>query len=429
MKATWPNLRETLWLTAVAAVFFVGLNWAASCRCLGTVSDSLADVQDKTLDLVSRFEYRRFGPALPPGTPPVRLVQMDGPTVQQYSPGSYVFNRGALRELLDELDRQNPKAIFIDLDLSNPTNEPLGGPQLSVGDQQLLSWLQQPRNYPILLPTSRSLPSTTVLGQPLDKKWSWLCPVSPQAIRDQDQKVRRIPLRIDPRDPYPAAEALQIIAGGGACPQPQEELPGGNVYRSRDAYGGIGTRMVFRELELWRGLLPISANKVLAGQTPGLFENSLVLMGRIDLASLDFHPTPLGTLPGVVLHTNELMTLLSYGRNLRVLSPLVGVPLAFGLALLVLLITPLLSRLILQGLERWLAGLRPTQKVGGTRLNFLERPLMWFSLFTASALMLHQWGLFLDFVFPILSLELARIARERKAASLLTRLFRWAMRS
>ena len=50
-----PGLRETLLLTALAAAYFVVLNWAASCRCLGTVSDSLADLQDKTLDLVSRL--------------------------------------------------------------------------------------------------------------------------------------------------------------------------------------------------------------------------------------------------------------------------------------------------------------------------------------------------------------------------------------
>lgn len=429
MKSAWPNLRETVLLTAVAAIFFVVLNWAAACRCLGTLSDSLADVQDKTLDLVSRLEYRRYGPALPPDVPPVRLIQIDAPSVQQYSPASYVFNRGALAKLLEEIHQQKPKAIFIDLDLSNPSNEPLDGPQLSQGDQQLLAWFAQPRTYPILIPASRSI-GATLLGQPLSQQGSWICPVSPLAIRDQDQKVRRIPRQVDVRDPYPAAEAMSQIARGGACPKPQEEPQSGNLYRGRDAYGGIGTRMVFRELEQWRALISLSASKVLAGQTPNFFENSVVLIGRVDAASLDFHPTPLGTLAGVVVHANELMTLLTYGRNVRALSPLVGVPLAFGLTLLVLLLTPLLSRVILQWLERLLARLSSSWKTGASgKLNFLERPLMWLSLFSASAVMLHRSGLFLDFVFPILSLELARIVREKKTTSLLTRLFRWVIRS
>lgn len=428
MKSMLPNLRETLLTTLVAALYFIVLNWAASCRCLGTVSDSLADLQDKTLDLVSRLEYRRTGPKLAEGYPPVRLVQVDEQTMRDHSAGTYVFNRASLARLVDELDHQSPRAVFIDLDLSNPTNEPITGPQLSAGDLKLLASLRRPRSYPILLPTVRSAGATTLLGRPVASLGlSGVCFVSPFAIRDQDQQVRRIPRPVDPRDPYPAAEALFQLAKGQPCPRAQESLLGGNLYRSRDAYGG---RMVFRELPLWQGLLALSGSSVLEGKTPGLFDQAIVIIGRTDPASLDQYPTPVGLLPGVVIHTNELLTLLSYGRNLQTVSPLLGGPLAFAFTLLALLFTPLLSQLLLAWLERlWarMRGVKPSAQE--PRLNFLERPLMWTSFFLISAWMLHRSGLFLDYIFPIVGLELSRITRERKAYQLFSRVFRWALRS
>jgi thiamine transporter ThiT len=63
------------------------------------------------------------------------------------------------------------------------------------------------------------------------------------------------------------------------------------------------------------------------------------------------------------------------------------------------------------------------------KLDFLERPLMWGALFLVSAWMLHRSGVFLDYIFPIIGLELARVTRERKVSRLFTRIFRWALRA
>ena len=92
---------ETLQLTALTAVVFASLSWGADCRCLGRVSESLSDVQDKTLDFLSRFEASRYAPAIVPNAVPVRLVAVDDPTVKTYSQGSYIFNRGALTQILE----------------------------------------------------------------------------------------------------------------------------------------------------------------------------------------------------------------------------------------------------------------------------------------------------------------------------------------
>ncbi len=417
-----PGLRETLLIAALAALYFVGLNWVASCRCLGTVSDSLADIQDRTLDFVTRLEYRRSGPERSLGAP-IRLIQIDEATMQTHSPGSYIFSRAKLADLILEFDRQNPKAVFIDLDLSNPSNEPKAGPQLSKGDQKLLSVLQQKRAYPILLPASRApiqLLGQAAAGLGLEQ----ICFVSPIAIRDGDLRVRRIPRHQESR-PYPAMEAISLIAKDQPCPQnPIANIPDAVVNSD------LTTRMVFRELELWKGLLPLKAGSVLEGTTPGLLGGSLVLVGRTDPASLDYYPTPVGLLAGVAIHANELLTLQTYGRNVQLVSPWVGVPLAFGATLLVLLFTPLLSRLLSGFFERMLARLRRRKpNLEPAKANFLERPLMWTMLFATSAILLHQSGLFMDYFFPILGLELGRVTKDRKLYSLFSRVFKWALRN
>jgi CHASE2 domain-containing sensor protein len=421
--------RATLTLTALAALCFVLLNWAASCRCLATVSDSLADMQDKTLDLLTKLEYRRAGPLPNPGFPAVRLVEIADPTIQSYSPGSYVFNRGSLAQLLERLEADGPRAVFIDLDLSFPTNEATNSLQLSQGDRRLLEYLKRPRGFPILL-NSTQLPRR-LLGQ-TDPKLPSLCWVSPQAILDQDGRVRRIP----PTNTAlpPAAHALYRIALGEACPKPI--APPAQVKRYE-----VGHRLVFRELELWRGVARLEASSVLDGSARGLFEGAMVMVGRTDSNSFDTYSTPVGSMPGVHIHLHQLLTLISYGRNVQGLSPWLGAPLAFAFTLLALLLLPLLSRGLVGQLERLLpkrpaavrllgqVGLRPDPQRPEGYLGSLERPIMWGSLFGMGAVLLHRSGLFLDYIFPIVGLELARMLQGGRVSKLASRIYKWVMRA
>ena len=60
--------------------------------------------------------------------------------------------------------------------------------------------------------------------------------------------------------------------------------------------------------------------------------------------------------------------------------------------------------------------------------NFLERPVIWISLFVISALTLRNSGVFVDFAFPILALELARTLEHHKVPQVAGRVLRWGLR-
>jgi CHASE2 domain-containing sensor protein len=421
------HLLETVRIAGLAAIIFVALFWGADCRCLWRVSDTLSDIQDKTLDYLSRFEHLRYGPSLPDTTPPVRLIQLDDATVTKYSQGSYVFNRGTLARVLEALETSTPRAVFIDLDLSRASNEPVAGRvQRSQGDQAFLNVLRR-KPFPVLFNTALPLEDSTLLGAKPSSLGVNICWVSPFAIRDQDGNVRRIPRRVAASDPLPASEALHRFARGDNPCVPGREAQRRTPYAFQDAYGGIGNRMVFREPELWQGFSRLSGVNVLEDAMLGVFDDAIVLIGRTDRESGDEHLTPVGRIPGVLLHVNELMTMLSYGRKVTPLSPFWGALLAFAFVFVSMLVTP--------PVIRWLSGIITRQRrkrdpdAADTKLeNFLERPVIWFSLFVIAALTLHQSGIFVDFAFPILALELARVLEKRRVPMVATRVLRWGLR-
>jgi CHASE2 domain-containing sensor protein len=438
----WPKAwLETLQLTALTAVIFASLSWAADCRCLSRVSESLSDVQDKTLDFLTKLEATRSGSEPAANAVPVRLVAIDDPTVETYSPGSYVFNRGALTQLLEGIEASSPKAIFLDFDLTRASNEPVKGKaSLSSGDQQFLAFLRKPRSHPIFLNRIGALEGTMLLGSKArDLKLSHVCFVSPLAVRDQDSIVRRIPRRVAASELLPASEAMyrtvkseagKSEAGPGedACSSATSTVTKKSPYAFQDAYGGIGNRMVFREPELWRGYATVSARSVLETTPLGLFDGAIVMVGRTDRESGDDHLTPMGRIPGVLLHVNELMTLMTFGRKVAPLSPFLGAGLAFAFTMFALLFTPWLMRLLSNQLEK---RLKPDEdgKPAEVKLeNFLERPVIWLSLFVVAAICLHQFGVFVDFAFPILALELARFLHERKLRDIASKALNWGLR-
>ncbi len=418
-----PTFKNTVFITVLAALLFVALTWAADCRCLGRVSDSLWDVQDKTVDMLAKLEYLRYGPSIPStDTMPVRLIELDDATIEQYSKGMYVFHRGSLAKLLNAVGADKPAAVFIDMDLTRPTGE---AGAWSPGDNILLHTLNTPRNYPLLINTTTTLKNTRVLGLAAEtflQNHTSICFVSPTAIRDADFLVRRIARRTNFNAPFPAAEALFEISKkpNAGCPNTTIQKTS-STKPNGDVYGGVSNRMIFREPELWPGFAKISASDVLTGATSGLFSNALVLVGRTDKESFDEHLTPVGRFPGIFVHVNELMTLLSFGHKVQPITPLLGAPLAIIIMLLALLLTPILTKIITGWLEKRL-------KIEVKRDNVFERPFIWVSLFAIGSFMLHRYGLFMDYAFPILGLELARQIYQLKLQDLGTRLLKWGLR-
>jgi CHASE2 domain-containing sensor protein len=433
----WPKeWLETLQLTALTAVIFASLSWGADCRCLGRVSESLSDVQDKTLDFLSKFEATRYAPLPGPNAVPVRLVAVDDPTVKTYSQGSYIFNRGALTQILEGIESSSPKAIYLDFDLTRASNEPVNGKaSLSSGDKQFLEFLRQSRNHPIFLNRIGGLEGTMLFGMKArDLKLRNVCFVSPLNIRDQDNIVRRIPRRVAASELLPASEAMFRTAQAGvgqsedACSNATSTVTKKSPYAFQDAYGGLGNRMVFREPELWGGFNIISARSVLETLQIGTLDDAIVMVGRTDRESGDDHLTPMGWIPGVFIHVNELMTLMTFGRKVAPLSPILGAGLAFAFTTFALFFTSWLMRVISKQLEK---RLKPDQdgKAPEVKLeNILERPLIWLSLFSVAAICLHQFGIFVDFAFPILALELARFLHERKLRDIAAKALNWGLR-
>jgi CHASE2 domain-containing sensor protein len=237
----------------------------------------------------------------------------------------------------------------------------------------------------------------------------------------------------------PASEAMYrtVKSDGGksdggrgedACSSATSTVTKKSPYAFQDAYGGIGNRMVFREPELWRGYATVSARSVLETTPLGLFDGAIVMVGRTDRESGDDHLTPMGRIPGVLLHVNELMTLMTFGRKVAPLSPFLGAGLAFAFTTFALFFTPWLMRILSNQLEK---RLKPDDEGKPAEIkleNFLERPVIWLSLFVVAAICLHQFGIFVDFAFPILALELARFLHERKLRDIATKAFNWGLR-
>ena len=344
------------------------------------------------------------------------------------------------------IESSSPKAIYLDFDLTRASNEPVNGKvSLSSGDRQFLEFLRQPRNHPIFLNRIGGLEGTMLLGlKARDLKLRNVCFVSPLNIRDQDNIVRRIPRRVAASELLPASEALfrtaqasvgqasvgQASVGHSedACSSATSTVTKKSPYAFQDAYGGLGNRMVFREPELWGGFNIISARSVLETIQIGTLDAAIVMVGRTDRESGDDHLTPMGWIPGVFIHVNELMTLMTFGRKVAPLSPFLGAGLAFAFTTFSLFFTSWLMRWISRQLEKRLKpdkdGNPPEVKLE----NILERPVIWLSLFFVAAICLHQFGIFVDFAFPILALELARFLHERKLRDIAAKALNWGLR-
>lgn len=414
-RRTWVQaLRES----AVAVVLFLFLSWAAAEGRLGWFSDTLSDAQDQAYDALASLEYHFAGPVVPPpGTPPVVFVDIDDATMQAAEISPYLFHRGLLAELLGRVAATQPRAVYVDLNLSAPSQEPDLGRRgqarfpRSSGDEALLSVLRIPQAFPVLLP------QPTVFGEPLSTLGA-ACWVTPAVITDSGDTVRRVPRRWA-EGPYPVSEALFLAAqsGGFRCPDAQRVgLPPANVYRT----ALYGEPIVFHEVpspgtrsSTWPGLSVVSAREVLAHAGTTLDPGALVVIGRTDANNMDMHGSAVGTLAGVELHLNALMTLLVYRHPVMPLAPLASSLLAFTAMLLAIVTAPLLSDRLTRGLAQ--LGVRRSLR------DVFEHPILWGLLFAAAFVAYRYAGRFLDFALPIVSLELARLALGRRFNQLATK--------
>lgn len=385
-----PYARKALEHTLLVVLTMLVLSFVLSRDLLGPFSNLIKLPQGVALDQLSRALYGWGAPKPAAAFPLVVLVNIDRDSAEKLSPRGYVFNRGQTATIIAKLMEYRPKAVFLDLDLSQPSNE--GGVR-SKGDERLLGTLRAVSS-PLMLPDA------TVIGVPLASVNPNLRQVAAQILYDLDGQARSIP-KAEPKGPLAASLAL-YCAGAGLDEASCRRVAGG---------AGGGKRIVFRAVrrygpgsdgeQLWPGLAVLSAKELLddnLAKSPQT-EGAIFLVGRTYPAPDDAHFTPVGVLQGIDIHVSSLMTLATYRHFSEVLG--------LGTSLLVL------GGLVFTAL--WLTygiidGLLRASRWRDLTKSLIETAVAGWFLFFAGVVVLQFYGQFLDYLFPILAFQLGMLA-------------------
>ncbi|MER3553896.1 MAG: hypothetical protein C4331_05985 [Meiothermus sp.] len=385
-----PHARKALEHTLLVVLIMLVLSFVLSRDLLGPFSTFIKSPQGVALDQLSRALYGWDAPRAATGFPLVVLVDIDRDSIAQLSPQGYVFNRGQMANIIAKLMEYRPTAVFVDFDLSQPSNE--DGVR-SAGDERLLLTLRTVSS-PLLLPDQ------TVLGLPLAQVNPNLRQVAAQILYDGDGQARSIPR---PQATQPLAASLALYCAGAGLDD--------TGCRRVAAGAGDGKRIVFRAVrrygpgtdgaQLWPGLAVVSANELLSdnlAKSPQT-EGAIFLLGRTYPVSDDAHFTPVGALQGIDIHVSALMTLATYRHFSEVLG--------LGPSLLVL---GLLVFLSLWPTYAIIDGLLRASRWRDLTKALIETAVAGWFLFFAGVVVLQFYGQYLDYLFPILAFQLGMLA-------------------
>jgi CHASE2 domain-containing sensor protein len=379
------NLVKALKNTATVVLAMVSISVILNYNLLGPLSVLIKREQNGPLDTLTRAVHRWGAPKSVQDFPLVVQVDLGKPSVDQLSPVGYVFNRGQMAEVVQKVLEYSPKAMFLDFDLSEPTNE---GGVLSAGDKKLLQVLKKAQS-PILLPDAK------VLGFPLEQVNPNLHRVAAQVVYDSDGQARWIPVV---KKPQTLPTSLALYCRGKALPETDCYALGS---------GEDGKRIVFRQIQrersadqLWSGLVVLEGTELLqdglvrSSQTEG----AVFLVGRTYPYVADAHFTPIGAIQGIDIHLNALMTLATYQHFSETLGwgPL-------------LVIIPLLVFLALWATYSIIDGLLAANRFQDFVKSLIELAIMAWILFFAGIVIVQYFGYFLDYLFPIAAFQLVSL--------------------
>jgi hypothetical protein len=399
--ASWRQvLQKSLLRTSLIAFASFLLALALGQNLFGPLTVFVKQVQqDLILDQLSQRLYRFPSRAANRSLPRVVLLDLDLASMQRHSPKGYITNRALTDAIVRYAARYQPSAMFIDLDLEQGSQE---NGAWSDSDQRLRQTLRQ-ISYPVLLPNAK------VLGEPPSALNPKLLEVNPNMLSAGDGVARWVP-GVLPNAPVPASLALYCAATGKltSC------LESARLQYTNRA----GERLVFHQIERntqqtqrWKNFDLIPVNDFLEGAYPVLPETqgTVFLLGRSDAASGDFFLTPVdkgngGGIPGIDLHANALMNLITYDRFLSQNNPVVlflVLPVVFFIALFITY--ALTDRIFLGFVVRNKASKNPIKRYWLAVLDGLEGWLIAFILFVTALLMAYYFGYFLDFALPVVA--------------------------
>jgi signal transduction histidine kinase/CHASE2 domain-containing sensor protein len=238
----------------------------------------------------------------------VGLVLIDDAALDKY--GRWPWPRERLAQLVRAVSRQHPKAIGIDILLSEKEDP--------INDQALESAIAQAGN--VVLPSKISgSPAPSLWTDPLTELVKVAAATGhAQAAPDSDGVCRRIPMFEPSADgPRPAfAVAITNVAQPAKVKaQAGEETEGPGLARFEPSYLTIDYLQQFSSAETIPPFVTLSASKLLEGSSSAALEGKIVLIGfgATELSDRLFTPVSgQAPMPGVEVNANAVNTLVEH---------------------------------------------------------------------------------------------------------------------
>lgn len=308
-----------------------------------------ANIEDFAFDLMNEFVTYFIEDKT--DSPNVILMKIDNPYLKSKNlmdennetTYGYVFPRDQLAELINAIDNfvennqdNSPSILFIDLDLSYPSDEKIN--VLSNNDRRLIEVLKEERKYKILIPKQthknfiESSSDPKIQQMIKDKKIIF---VSTGLTKAADNISRRYYPYEKYKNNYKFEQYYPNVAVMIWALNTKYELKNLTEYFHREKQSLIENRIIFKKLQTyehnrnyaveqsyWDKLSMYSANYPLTHMPTDKLKDSIILLGSTHSASDDRFATNafIPEISGIEMHANALMTLFYFDGKLNRLT-------------------------------------------------------------------------------------------------------------
>ena len=315
------------------------VTWAIAAAALTASNPASVQVLERQAQSLL-FKVR--GTVPPPSE--IVILAIDEESIAQLS--SPPLHRAIYAEAIDKLMQAGAKAVVADVLWDLPSSHGSGGDEWNVSDDDrpLQAVLQRYEGRIAL--AARFVQGNSRQGEqsnlslPYRPFQSDLTPIGyVNFLAEPNGRVHRLGSRFVEK--LPALEA-ELIRSAKVSSLAEAALQAAKIKYSQPQgdniffYGGAGT---FKPVPFWNVTSPQNWNSDYL-QNGKYFKDKIVLLGVITKSNPDFHPTPMGEMPGVEIHANAIATLLQ-DRSIR--EAFADPTMAGALVLLVIFVAGLLQ--------------------------------------------------------------------------------------